>query len=132
MKHTKLFQSIFVLLNLTQFPLSFANQAIFNSHSQVSQYKFDFLLDENIDRGEPRLKSLIYVALHKKNTIIKITYLNPNALKFSESLANVLTQNGVTVLKPQQIFNSSPDADTQDVVLTMEDKKGQEDVTANK
>lgn len=132
MKHTKLFRLIFILLSLIKFPFAFANQTIFISDSQISQYKFDFLLDENIDEDEPRLKSLIYVALHKKNTIIKITYLNTNALKFSESLAHILIEKGITVLNPQQIVNPNFQTDTQDVVLTMENKKGPEYVTAKK
>lgn len=60
--------------------------------------KFDLLLDEKITADDPRIKVIAYVSLPKN--IVMINYVNPNASKLANRIAEILVNNGVKVLKP--------------------------------
>ena len=60
--------------------------------------KFDLLLDEKITADDPRIKVIAYVSLPKN--IVMISYVNPNAKKLANRIADILVNNGVKVLKP--------------------------------
>ena len=74
--------------------------------------KFDFILDEDINQDDPRVKSLVYCAKSYPQSKIEISYLNPNAHDVADKLGSIFTKLGLIVLKPKQTLDKNIDKNT--------------------
>jgi hypothetical protein len=75
----------------------------YNKVKQSIAVKFDFILDEDINQYDPRIKSLVYCAKSDRLSKIEISYHNHNAYDTANKLGLILSRLGLTVVKPKQL-----------------------------
>lgn len=80
--------------------------------------KFDFLLDENIDDSDPRIKSIIYSMKSYGKSTVSINYSNSNANSLAQNLAQIFNQHKLLVLNPQ-LVSQSKEVDNKNVLVTI-------------
>jgi len=71
--------------------------------------KFDFIVDEDINNDDPRIKSIVYSAKSYRTSKVMIYYVNPNAEILAAKLAQIFTNWHLLVFKPKQIQSTTSD-----------------------